>query len=178
MKPKIGLALLTFSVALFASGPVANLISHSKSYGNVAWAQDAGDSTDDGADVATEPDKKVPPPDIAGDWSGSIIDDDALSTTFAIEVFQKHSKIMGSWTTGAGGSGSYKGSISSNGEDLKFKLKQKGNKCSISAKGTIQLPVEISGGTVSEPTIEGTYNSKKCQGVTKGTFTLTMMVVL
>jgi len=92
MKSKTGLAFLTFSVALFASGRLANFISHSQSYGNVAWAQDASDSTDDGADVATEPDKKVPPPDIEGDWSGSIVDDETGSTSFAIEVFQKHSK--------------------------------------------------------------------------------------
>ncbi|MGB8684094.1 MAG: hypothetical protein WCD12_14495 [Candidatus Binatus sp.] len=127
--------------------------------------------------MATEPDKKVPPPDIAGDWSGSIVDDEAGTTSFAIEVFQKHNKFMGTWTAGSG-SGSYKGTINSNGEDLKFKLKQKGSKCSVSAQGTIQIPVEAPDDTVTVPTIEGTYKAKKCDGVTKGTFTLTMAVVL
>ena len=44
MKFKIVLMLLTFSIALFASGPIEQLVAHNRSYGNVAWAQDAGDS--------------------------------------------------------------------------------------------------------------------------------------
>ena len=41
MKFKIVLVLLTFFFALFASGPIEQLVAHNRSYGNAAWAQDA-----------------------------------------------------------------------------------------------------------------------------------------
>lgn len=49
---------LTFSIALFASGSVGQLIAHSQSYGSVAWAQ--ADDSEQPNDASTEP--AVTPP--------------------------------------------------------------------------------------------------------------------
>src|SRR6202451_3507873 len=87
------LAVLVFAIALFVPGRIVRLIAHGQSYGGVAWAQDATDTdapdptdTDDSADVSTEP--ATAPPDIAGDWSGDVDDDnpDIGERAFSIEI--------------------------------------------------------------------------------------------
>jgi hypothetical protein len=170
MMSKTSFVLFTFAIALLLPARVNPFSSRTQSYTGVAWAQDA-DEADGSADVSTEP--AVTPPDIAGDWSGSIVDDESGSTSFDIQVFQKKSKFKGDWTTGAGGSGTFVGKIKSNGVELSFKLKQKHSKCVVSAKGSISNPADVTANVAPVPEISGTYKAKKCEGATTGMFTLT-----
>ena len=155
---KILFMALTFSIALLASGPIEQLIAHSKSYGNVAWAQDAGDS-EQADDASTEP--AVTPPDLQGTWSGPIDDASAGTATLTVEIFQNHSKLKGTWSV-HGGSGTFKGKISSDGMTVLFKFKGH-HGCKVTAPGTIDSATEIS----------GTYTSKHCDGITSGTYDMT-----
>jgi hypothetical protein len=159
MKFKIVLVLLTFFFALFASGPIEQLVAHNRSYGNAAWAQDAGDSEQ--ADDAS-PEPSVTPPDIQGTWSGPIVDASAGTTTLTVDIFQNHSKLKGTWSV-PGGSGSFKGKISSDGMTVLFKFKGH-HGCKVTAPGTIDSATEIS----------GTYTSKHCNGITSGTYDMTL----
>jgi hypothetical protein len=159
MKSKTVFMLLTFSIALFASGPIAQLIAQNRSYGNVAWAQDAGDSEQE-SDVSTEP--AVTPPDVQGTWSGPIDDASAGTATLTVDIFQNKTKLKGSWSV-PGGSGSFKGKISSDGMTVVFKFKGH-HGCKVTAPGTIDSATEIS----------GTYTSKHCNGITSGTYDMTL----
>jgi hypothetical protein len=159
MKFKTAFVLLTFSVALVASGPIGQVIAHSQSYGNVAWAQDAVDS-EQGPDVSSEP--SVTPPDVQGTWAGPIVDASAGTTTLTVDIFQNHSKLKGTWLV-PGGSGSFKGKISADGMTALFKFKGH-HGCKVTAPGTIDSATEIS----------GTYTSKHCNGITSGTYDMTL----
>jgi hypothetical protein len=170
--PKSFFAVLVFSIALFASGTVARFVGYGQSYGSLAWAQDATD-TDDTADVSTEPAAK--PPDIAGDWSGEVDDNNPAigEASFSISVFQKKSKFRGDWETGFGGAGTFVGKIKADGETLSFKLKQKHSKCKIRSEGMLVIPTAAPD-LVAQPEITGTYTTNKnCRGAEGGTFTLT-----
>jgi hypothetical protein len=156
MKFKIGFAVLTFSIALFASGSIERFSSHG--FGNVAWAQDATDA--DQADVASGP--EVTPPDLQGTWSGPIDDNSAGTTTLTLDIFQNHSKLKGTWSV-PGGEGKFKGKISSDGMSVKFKFKGH-HGCLVTAPGTLDSATEIS----------GTYTSKHCNGITSGTYDMTL----
>ena len=159
MKFKIVFVLLTFSVALFASGPIEQLVAHNRSYGNAAWAQDAGDS-EQVDDQSSEP--SVPPPDLQGTWSGPIDDNSAGMATITVEIFQNHSKLKGTWSS-PGASGKFKGKIKSNGTSVLFVFK--GNHgCKVTGPGTLDSATEIS----------GTYTSKHCNGITSGTYDMTL----
>jgi len=166
--------VLVSTLALFLPARIGLLLANSQKYGGVAWAQDATD-TDDSADVSTEP--ATAPPDIAGDWSGDVDDNnpDIGERAFSIEIFQKKSKFNGTWEIGSGLTGGFKGMIKADGETLTLKLKRKHSKCRISAEGTL---TETAGpdvaGIVQQPEIEGTYKAspKKCQGAEGGSFTL------
>jgi hypothetical protein len=160
MKFKFGFALLTFSIALFASGRFERFISQSQSYGNV-WAQDAGDA-DQGQDVSSEP--AVKPPDLQGMWSGPIDDAQFGSATITLDIRQKGSKLKGDWMTTSGGGGTFIGKVKSDGTSLSFKFKQKRGKCKVTSEGTLASATEI----------QGTYTSKKCGGASTGTFDLTL----
>ncbi len=151
--------LSTFSIALLASGPIGRFIAHNQPYGNVAWAQDASDDQTD-ADVSSKPD--TIPPDLQGTWSGPIDDASAGTTTLTVDVFQNHSKLRGRWSV-PGGSGSFKGKISSDGMTVLFKFKGH-HGCKVTAPGTLDSPTEIS----------GTYTSKHCSGITSGTYDMTL----
>ena len=116
---KILFIALTFSIALLASGSIEQLIAHSKSYGNVAWAQDADDS-EQADDASTEP--AVTSPDLQGTWSGPIDDASAGTATLTVEIFQNQSKLKGTWSV-PGGSGTFKGKIGSDGDDRELQVK-------------------------------------------------------
>jgi hypothetical protein len=150
--------LSTFSIALFASGPIGRLIAHNQPYDNVAWAQDADDA-EQGDAVSSEP--ATTPPNVQGTWSGPVVDDNSGSTTLTIDIFQNHSNLKGHWSS-PGGSGSFKGKIHSDGVTLLFKFK--GHRgCKITAPGMLDSATEIS----------GTYTSKHCIGITSGKYDLT-----
>jgi hypothetical protein len=118
MKFKFSFALLTFSIALFASGRFERFITHSQSYGNVVWAQDASD----------------PEP---------IVDASAGTTTLTIDIFQNKSKLKGTWSA-PGAGGSFKGKISSDGMTVLFKFKGH-HGCKVTAPGMFDSATEISG---------------------------------
>ena len=158
MKFKTSFVLLTFSIALFASGPIGQVIAHSQSYGNVAWAQDAGDS-EQAQDASSEP--SVAPPDVQGTWSGPIDDASAGTITLTVDVFQNHSKLRGTWSV-PGANGSFKGKIASDGKTVLLKFKGH-HGCKVTAPGTLDSATEIS----------GTYTSKHCNGITSGMYDLT-----
>jgi hypothetical protein len=158
MKSKTIFMLLTFSTALFALGPIGRLIAHNQPYGNVAWAQDAGDAEQADA-VSSEP--ATTPPDLQGTWMGPIDDNNSLSTTLTIEIFQNHSKLKGHWSI-PGVSGSFKGKIKSDGASLLLSFKTR-HGCKVTGPGMLKSATEIS----------GTYTSKHCSGVTSGAYDLT-----
>jgi len=158
MKFKFGFALLTFSIAMFASGRFERSISPNQ-YGGVAWAQDAGDSVQaDGASTETA----VTPPDVQGTWTGPIVDASTGSTTLTVVIFQNHSNLRGTWSV-PGGSGSFKGKIAPDGVTFIFKFKGH-HGCKVTAPGTLDSATEIS----------GPYTSKHCTGITSGTYDMTL----
>jgi hypothetical protein len=159
MKFKTVSFMLTFALVLFVSGPIEQLIAHNRSHGNVAWAQDAGDS-EQGQDSSTEP--SVTPPDVQGTWSGPIDDASAGTATLTVDIFQNHSKLKGTWSV-PGGSGSFKGKINSDGMTARFKFKGH-HGCKVTTTGTLDSATEIS----------GMYTSKHCNGITSGTYDLTL----
>ncbi len=55
--------LLTFPIAVFASGPIVDLVAHGHLYCNSAWAQDAIDAGV-GENVSSEP--AAAPPNLQG----------------------------------------------------------------------------------------------------------------
>lgn len=151
--------VLTLSIALVASGPIGQLIAHSKSFGNVAWAQEADDDSVQADDASTEP--AATPPDLQGTWSGPIDDASAGTATLTVDIFQNKSKLKGTWSV-PGGSGPFKGKINSDGMTVLFKFKGH-HGCKVTAPGTIDSATEIS----------GTYTSKHCNGITSGTYDMT-----
>jgi hypothetical protein len=172
--------VLVFTLGLFLPARIGLLIAHGQAHDGVAWAQEASDTdatdADDSADVSTEP--ATAPPDIAGDWSGDIDDNnpDIGELAFSIEVFQKKSKFNGNWEIGSELTGGFKGKIKADGESLTFKLKRKHSKCRISAEGTLGTTTpDVAGGVLEEvPEITGTYKAspKKCMGAEGGSFEL------
>jgi hypothetical protein len=158
--------LLALSFALVVPQQVAQFITHSQAGVGVAWAQDA----DDSADVSAA---KVVPPDVAGDWTGTVTDETA-SSPFTVEIFQKHSNIKGSYTTEAG-MGTFKGKIDANGTTVVLKLKQNHSKCRVTANGTLTepAPADQVAGVVAQPEISGSYTVKHCD-ITPGTFSITL----
>jgi hypothetical protein len=158
MKFKFGFALLTFSVAMFASARFEQSISHNQ-YGDLAWAQDATDS-DQADGAASNPD--VTPPNVQGTWTGPIDDASTGSTTLTVVIFQNHSNLKGTWSV-PGGSGPFKGKIAADGVTFLFKFKGH-HGCKVTAPGTLDSATEIS----------GTYTSKHCNGITSGTYDMTL----
>ena len=171
--------VLVSTLALFLPARIGLFLTNSQTYGGLAWADEASDTdatdTDDSADVSTEP--ATAPPDIAGDWSGDVDDNnpDIGERAFSIEIFQKKSKFNGNWEIGSGLTGSFKGKIKADGESLTLKLKRKHSKCRISAEGTLgQTSADVAGGLEELPEITGTYKAspKKCDGAEGGSFQL------
>jgi hypothetical protein len=172
--PKSFYVFLAFFIALFVPGRFVSLVGHSQPWSGVAWAQDATD-TDDNSDVSAV---KVAPPDIAGNWTGQIDDNELGFATFEVDISQKHAKIKGTYTAGAA-AGAFKGKIGSNGVTISFNLKQEKSKCRIKAAGTLTEPVPADQGEaiVAQPQIVGTYTvNKKCadENLAGGSFTITL----
>jgi hypothetical protein len=129
-----------------------------------AWADSWLDDSDNGSEI--EPDKKAPPPDIAGTWSGSIDDDDGGPASLTLDVTQKNTKINGGFDCDFG-SGSFSGSINSAGV-IKFTAKLER-----SCKGTCHLQLNASLPHPAE--MSGTYKVQGCKHAKgdTGTFLVT-----
>ena len=155
--------LLTFPIALLASGPIAQLIAHGNLYSNSAYAQDAIDA-DVGENVPSEP--AVAPPNVQGMWSGSF-DDPALGMfNITFDIFQNQSKLAGTFTTSVNAHGAFKGKIASNGTTITLKLRQNHHPCRVTAVGTLVDPADIM----------GTYTSKHCGKLSSGSFSVSKVM--
>lgn len=153
--------ILTFVVAMFVPSRIARLITH-QPYGSVAWAQETTEA-EQSEDVTSEPD--VTPPAIAGTWSGPITDDTFGGATFTADIFQKKSKLRGDWSVSAGGSGTFKGKIKSDGVTVAFKFKEKGKACQVASSDATLINADTE--------MTGTYTAKHCSHATTGHFDLT-----
>ena len=159
MNYKTMFVVLVFPIALFASGPIVQLIAHGHPYGNVACAQDAADA-DDGAAISSEP--AVAPPDIHGPWGGSLDDPSLGMIGLVVDIFQNGSKLNGTIAASVNAHGTFKGNIASDGMTITLKFKQKHHSCRVTFDGTLVDPTDIN----------GTYTSKHCGKLSSGTFTL------
>jgi hypothetical protein len=146
---------------MLVPGHFARLISN-QPYGGVAWAQDTTEA-EQAEDVTSEP--AVTPPAIAGTWLGPIHDDTFGDATFTADIFQKKSKLRGDWSVSAGGSGTFKGKIKSDGLTVEFKFKQKGKPCKVTSTDATL--------TNADTELTGTYAAKHCGNATTGNFDLT-----
>ena len=163
MNFKTFFVLLTFPIALFAAGPIAQLIVQGHLYGDVAWGQDAS-GADDGEAASSEP--AVTPPDIHGPWLGSIDDPSLGMVGLQVDIFQNGSKLNGTFAASVGAHGTFKGNIGSDGMTVTMKFKQKHHNCKVTTVGTLVDPTRI----------EGTYTSKHCGKLSSGTFFLGMLM--
>lgn len=149
--------LLTFPIALFVSGPIAQLIAHGHLNGSSAYAQDATDA-DVGENVSSEP--AVAPPNIQGTWSGTF-DDPALGVfDITLDIFQNKSKLVGTFTTSVHAHGTFKGKVASDETTITLKLRQSHHPCKVTTVGTL----------VDATDITGTYTSKHCGKLSSGSF--------
>ena len=165
MKLSKTLVLATTTLAVFGIGHVRGLVTHGQFGCAVAAAQswDDGSSAADDAttapddDAAATPDKhKVPPPDIAGAWGGTVDDFDLGNGDIEMEISQKGTKLSGPWTSDFGDgefTSKFKGSINGDG-DIKMNLKAGRGGCHLAAVGQL----------VTEGEIEMTYKVKSCKG--------------
>ena len=158
MNYKTVFVVLIFPIALFASGPIVQLIAHGHPYSKVAWAQDAADTDNEGA-VSSEP---AVAPDIHGAWAGSIDDPSLGMVGLDVDIFQNGSKLNGTFSTSVGPHGTFKGKIASDGMTVTMKFKQKHHNCKVTTVGILVDPTDV----------QGTYTSKHCGMLSSGTFTL------
>ena len=132
---------------------------------NLARAQDSAAETNDweaspgsGAVVA-QPDKKQPPLDLAGCWSGTI-DDDATGTGSGFLSFlQKGTKLTVDGQLDFNGGPNKRGILKGKANSKNFQLSAHSRKCNVSFHGTIS----------SGDHLTGMYHlSKKCLGAVDG----------
>jgi len=142
--------------ALVAHGQFGRAVASAESWDDGSPADDAATAPDD--DAATAPDKhKVPPPNIAGAWGGTVFDNNLGDGGIEMDIHQKGTKLSGPWDSDFGGS-KFKGSINGDG-DIKMNLKAGKGGCHLAAVGQL----------VTEGEIELTYKLKSCKG-NKGDF--------
>jgi hypothetical protein len=156
--------IVTTTLAVFGIGHVRALIAHGQFGCAVAAAQswDGGSSETD--DAAAEPDKKAPPPNIAGEWTGNLEDSIFGGYTIAFEIDQNGNKLSGQWSSAFDlAATTIKGSINGNG-DLKLTMKAGPKGCHLAAVGQL----------VTESEIMMTYRIVSCKGIKKdhGFFTI------
>ena len=156
---KTAFVLLTFPIALLASGPIVNLFAHGNPYDNLAWAQDATDS-DQGESVPSEP--AAAPPNVQGTWAGSIDDPSLGMFNITLDIFQNQNKLNGTFTTSVNAHGTFKGKIASDEMTITLKLKQNHHSCTVTTVGKLVDPTDIN----------GTYTSKHCGKLSSGAFSV------
>ena len=167
MLRKISFAILAFALGLFGVSHVGGLPEKIAVGGAVAWAQDSTPAYDAAQDdsggevIQSEPNKKSPPPHVAGPWCGSIDDNQLGPGTLSLDINQKGSKLNGTWTDDLGASGTLKGKVQ--GDAVIVTLKPRGSKCRFAVNGTL----------VSSDEITGTYSIFGCHQSDGGTFDIT-----
>jgi hypothetical protein len=160
MISRTSLIVLIFSIALFASGRIEQLIAKGHAINGIAWAQDATDAND-GPDVSSEPDKKDPLPNLTGNWVGQLEDNTLGESQLNLEMGDKKGKLKGGWGDDSVGGGMFKGKVK--GEKVTFTFKSAKKGCEITAAGTLDGPTLIE---------HGTFKSKDCAEATSGEFFL------
>jgi len=162
MKFKTVFVLLTFPIALFASGPIAQMIAHGNSPGNLAWAQE----TD--ADVAenAQSEPAVAPPNVQGTWAGTFDDPSLGIFDITLDIFQNKSKLVGTFMTSVNAHGTFKGKIAADGMTITLKFRQTHHSCKVTTVGTLTDATDIS----------GTYTSKHCGSLSSGSFSVSKVM--
>ncbi len=106
-----------------------------------AFAQSAAPSESaSDANIASSPDAS--PPDVSGDWTGTLTDGNKGMGAFSMQITQTGSKLSGTWSSFlVAGSPSLSGKVSSKGV-VHLNLSLEG-KCHLVAKGTLPNANEI-----------------------------------
>jgi len=157
MKSSKMMVMVTTTLAVFGIGHVRALIAHGQFGCAVAAAQSWDDGSSEADDAAAEPDKKAPPPNIAGEWSGELEDSIFGDYAIALEINQKGNKLSGQWSSAFDlAATTINGSINGNG-DLKLKMKAGPKGCRLVAVGQL----------VTETEIMMTYKVVSCKGIKK-----------
>jgi hypothetical protein len=152
--------VLTFSIAIFASGRIEQLIAKGQATSDIAWAQDATDANDGGV-VSSDRDEKNPSPNLTGNWVGELEDNTLGESQLNLEMGDKKGKLKGGWGDDSVGGGMFKGKVKGDKVTFTFKSAKKG--CEITAAGTLDDPTLIE---------DGTFKSKGCAEATSGEFFL------
>jgi len=131
-------AVIQIMTLAMTTGP--DLLVNGRVGGGSAFAQSAAPSESAGdASMGSIPDA---PPDVSGDWSGTMTDGNKGMGAFTMEITQTGSKLTGMWSGFiAAGSLPLKGKVNSKGI-VHLKLSLEG-KCHLSAKGTLPNANEI-----------------------------------
>lgn len=153
---------------LFSSALIAVSANHARSQGEVVGVQSDEWQPLTPRAVAPQPDKRTPPPDVAGCWSGDLDDNVLGSGSGFAFIVQKGGKILKgtmigvSFPAGPSAQHGIKGSINNKGA-LKLHLTQ------------FSCTVDIHGKVVSDEVVGTFYLNKRC-GLgrrLKGTFDFT-----
>jgi hypothetical protein len=159
---RVGMTVLFILIAVFGVGQIREFLMHGQLACATAAAQqgwsdgDRGEATSGPEDGSAEAGKtKMPPPDIAGDWSGELNDLDLGVDGVTVTIKQKGTKLKGSWNSDFG-YGGISGTIDSSGI-LKLDMKD-GGSCHLSAVGILVGSNEIS----------ATYKVKNCDKYVRG----------
>jgi hypothetical protein len=155
--------LLTFPIALFAAGPIAQFVAHSHSYGTSAWAQDAIDA---GVAESVPSEPAVAPPNVQGKWAGTFDDPGLGVFDITLDIFQNKSKLVGTFKTSVNAHGTFKGKIASDGTTVTLKFRQNHHPCKVTTVGTLVDPTDI----------QGTYTSKHCGSLSSGSFSVSKVM--
>lgn len=118
MIKKICVGFLSIKLALFAIGGLADVVGHGRLGVSMASAQSRSDGlhTSDDDKGSSNSYAKAAPPDIAGDWSGTVEDSIFGDGTFNVTIYETaKGKLSGSWSDSFGFEGEFKGKINSKG---------------------------------------------------------------
>jgi len=141
MRVKICFVIAGTALATLMMGQVEKLATHRGFGGSQAWAEQWSDSSGD-TSSADEPQSKSPPPDIAGTYTGTVVDHKAGSSSATVIITQNGKKLSGSFSTGFN-HGTVKGTIKPN-NTVKLRLKVAGT-CGANFHGVFENGDEIAG---------------------------------
>ncbi|HEY6298567.1 MAG TPA: hypothetical protein VIW95_02900 [Candidatus Binatus sp.] len=131
------LVLAGFLIAFLGLNRAGAVVSGQRYDSGGAWASGWSGTEDDGV-AAPEPD--TAPPNISGQWSGSIMDSVDGTGTFGLDITQKSGKLTGTWdvSLGGGSSGKFTGSVGGSSKvSIKILTPEKKHRgCHANAKGT------------------------------------------
>ena len=115
MFKKIGFAIVALQIGIFATATGLDVITDGRVGVTSALAQwPSQTESSDSANVASVPD--ATPPDVSGDWNGTLTDTNKGTGAFSMTITQTGGKLSGMWTAFfAGGSSPLKGKVNGKG---------------------------------------------------------------